>query len=100
MAANRREGRRSDSYDFTSKFSSRSTSTSPLQAPHSPQPLARPPTRHHLLFPSCQHGRVLSASARHWPLSHLLLPPVELDTIGLGNNLEVTRVPLPAVLSY
>lgn len=29
-----------------------------------------------------------------------LLPPVELDTIGLGNNLEATLVPLPAVISY
>lgn len=29
-----------------------------------------------------------------------LLPPVELDIIGLGNNLEATLVPLLAVISY
>ena len=47
-----------------------------------------------------QHGLVLLASARLWTLSHLCLPPVELDAVGLGNNLEATLVPLPALISY
>ena len=97
MSASRREGKRRYSCGFKSKLSSRSSYTSLVLVPPPPTPgPSTPPS-----FPSLsQHGLVLLASARLWTLSHLRLPPVEMDAVGLGNNLEATLVPLPALISY